>query len=286
MLSSSPRRPAALTPVTCCAVVTLGLLTGCAEPEPDAPDAPAEEATEEAAPQTYEGAEGAEADDEDGDGDAAEEDETIGPLDEDQMMNLLLAPGELPESAEGHSTYSGLGYFEEYIAVERSEYQETFGESECSQAMDQVNLELVGQDPQTGVMHEYRLPTASGASGVEASAEVYVWMLSYPEGTEVESSGIWEDIAEYCEASPLEAEGDQIEIEPFTLDSAEWPMSGISRQIEMEDPEDGDTQVIEGYSVTADFGSNLLMMTAVAVDAETFTEIAEAQAAKLAQYED
>lgn len=272
--------------MTCCAVVALGLLTGCVEPEPDSQEPPAETATEEAAPQTYEGTEGAEPDDEDGEGDTAEETESIGPLDEEQMMELLLAPGELPESAEGHSTYSGLGYFEEYIAVERSEYQDAFGQSECAQDMDRVNLELVGEDPQTGVMHEYRLPTASGASGVDASAEVYVWMLSYPEGTGVESNGIWENIAEHCAASPLEAEGDQIEIEAFTLDSTEWPMSGISRQIEMEDPEDGDLQVIEGYSVTADFGSNLLMMTAVAVDAETFTEIAEAQAEKLAQYED
>ncbi|WP_120003557.1 hypothetical protein [Nesterenkonia muleiensis] len=263
-------------------MASLVLVTGCGGPAPDSADQAGagtdtvEPAGTAAPEEDAEGAEGvAEGQDETPEEPAA--------LDEEQKMQLLLSTEDLPARPEGHSTHSGVSYFQESIAVEYTQYQDTFGQTECAQAMDQINVNLVGEDPLGGLAHAYRLPAVE-REGQEYSPQVYAWVLSY--GQEVDTSGIWEVIHEHCSGTQLQAGDEYVEIEPLDLeDDHRLDLEGISMVIHSGDEPTGAAAAVR-HSMSVDFGENLVMLSAVGLDTEGFGELAGAQAHKLAQFQD
>lgn len=260
--------------VSVCAVASLVLLTGCADTDSGAAGDVTEDPAESAATTDPE-SEGAQ------DDDAAEQDsapEEPGALAEEQKMEMLLSSEDLPARPESHSTHTGVSYFQESIAVEYTQYQETFGDTECAQAMDRINIDLVGEDPLDGLVHAYSLPAVE-RGGEEYSPQVYAWALSYEE--EVDTSDIWEVIYEHCSGTSLEAGDEYVEIEQLDLeDDHGLSIAGVSMAVHSgEEPIDAASAV--RHSMTVDFGDNLVMLSAVGLDREDFAELAHAQAQKL-----
>lgn len=205
--------------------------------------------------------------------------EEPGALTEEQKMQLLLSSEDLPVRPESHSTHSGVSYFEENIAVEYTQYQEAFGPGECAEAMDRVNVDLVGEDPLDGLVHAYSLPAVE-RDGEEYSPQIYAWALSYDQ--QADSSGIWEVIYDHCSGTQLEAGDEYVEIEPLDLEE-DYGLSveGISMVVHSAD-EQLDPDSAMRHSMTVDFGENLVMLSTVRLDDEDFAELAEVQLRKLA----
>ena len=204
-----------------------------------------------------------------------------GALDDDEKLDVLLSSADLPVSPDGHSTYEELSYFQESIAVEYTHYQETFDESECAAAMDRINVDLVGEDPQSGLAHAYSLPPEEGTD-TEYRPQIYVWMLSYDR--EVDTSSVWNYVHEHCTGGELESGTDQVEIQPFVLeDRAELDTDGISMVIHRDGEPIASSSAVR-HSMTVDFGDNLVMFSAVGLDDAEFSELAAVQAQKLADF--
>lgn len=188
-------------------------------------------------------------------------------LDEDGIRELLLDEDELPFEPDDYVEQSGAQYFHEHIGVAGDTYVNGFGDEECARQMDGINERLVGEDPQDGLIRQ-----ASRAA--EAGEErIYLWMLSYPEA--VDSDPIWDDVLGACEGSRLEDGADTIDFSAF----AAAGFRGLTMQMGMENG--SETVEMDGYSATRDMGRNLLMVSAVNVDAATFEDVLTAQAAKI-----
>ncbi|WP_147104592.1 hypothetical protein [Nesterenkonia populi] len=203
------------------------------------------------------------------------------PLSEEEMMDILLTSGELPETPTGHSTHTGLGWFDEELAVESGAYADAFGESECAAALDTVNVSLVGEDAQAGVAHEYRR-TLDDEDAEEGPMEtLVVWALAYPEESPSQTSELWEDLTAAC-SDGLDLRDEEIDVAPLETDD-DYPFNGMSLTITMGDEEDGASRV-EVYSATADVGPNTIMLSAVNMDQETFTDLLDIQSEKLEEH--
>lgn len=266
------------------AVTVLGVLTGCGDSDRGAANLTPRE-TE--APETGTAAPEGPADAPEGSEEASAEDEAEemdpGALSHDEKIDVLLSSADLPVSPEGHATHDGLSYFQESIAVEYTHYTETFQETECATAMDRINVDLIGEDPQSGLAHAYTLPPEE-ESDDEYRPQVYVWMLSYDR--EVDTSSVWSYVHEHCTAGQLQSGAEQVEIEPFALgDSAELSTDGVSMVIHR-DGAPIDSAAAVRHSMTVDFGDNLVMLSAVGLSESEFAELAAVQAQKLADYAD
>ncbi|TLP79014.1 hypothetical protein [Nesterenkonia sphaerica] len=206
-----------------------------------------------------------------------------GALSEQEKLEVLLSSADLPVSPQGHSTYEDLSYFQESIAVEYTHYQDSFDETECSAVMDRINVDLVGEDPRSGLAHAYTLPAVEG-SDQEYQPQIYVWVLSYDR--EVDTSSVWHYVHENCTGGQLASGTEEVEIEPFSVDdSAGLPAEGISMVIHR-NGEPIDSPAAVRHSMTLDFGDNLVMLSAVGLDEEDFADLAAVQAHKLADYAD
>lgn len=228
-----------------------------------------EPAVQSAEPTTVQAAEPTEETTEDPQDGGEEPEPSLGPLDEDQLMDLLVSSADLPAPPTGHSTHVGLGYFTEFIAVAHQDYRETFGENECTTAMDTINVELIGGDPVEGLVHEFQLPREE-----TGEARLYVWALSYER--EVDSARVWDQILQGCEGG-LDSPTDTVTIDPLNAEG----FTGVS--LDMRSERDGVPPRITGYSATADAGHNLVMMSSVGLTEEEFLQVAAAQAAKIDQ---
>lgn len=216
-----------------------------------------------------------------GDSEADDESEPsiVEELTEEQMLEVLLSSADLPVDPQGHSTHSGISYFEENLAVEHSVYEQTFGGNECAESMTRFNIDLIGEGAESGLLHRYELP----ADGVHPAPEVFLWVLSYPD--EVDSSTVWEPLYRNCSGIQLEAQADYVEIDRYLTQDQDPPFGGITMRIHSENSESGSYDVIEGHSVTADFGHNLVVMSTLGVDVEMFEELLDLQGEKLADFQ-
>ncbi len=276
---TTPRATAAL-----CAAAGLSLLISCGDIGQDdqaqqaLETAVSAEGTDRAVP-TEPAAEGAEQAHEAATAESAGP-EAPGALDEDQKLEVLLSAGDLPASPESHSTHTGVSYFLDYIAVEYTQYQETFGETPCAAIMDRINVDLVGEEPLGGLVHSYRMPEDQE----EHSPQVYAWILSFDE--QVDTARIWDRVLEECGGTQLEAGDESVEIsrlalaEDFGLD-----VDGIRMVVHSQDEPLSAGSAVR-HSMTVDFGQNLVMVAAVGLDQEDFTAVAETQLSKLAEHWD
>lgn len=201
-------------------------------------------------------------------------------LDEDQKLEVLLNAGELPEAPESHSTHTGIPYFQDYIAVEYTQYQDTFGETPCAASMDRIIVDLVGEQPLSGLAHAYRMPE----DVEEYSPQVYAWILSFSE--QVDTNGIWDRVLEQCGGTQLEAGEESVEINRLELtEDLGLDVNGVTMLVHrQEEPLNAGAAV--RHSMTVDYGQNLLMLAAVGLDEEDFSTVAEAQLSKLAEHRD
>lgn len=267
------------------AAATLLLLAGCGDSEPSS-DAASETSDNSTVSTTAPDSTEAPGEGTDDDA-AAEETAPAEPdaLSEQEKYELLLSSEDLPARPESHTTHSGVSYFEENIAVEYTQYQDTFGDTECAVLMDRINVDLVGDDPLEGLAHIYSLPATvqdddAEQEGEAYSPQVYVWALSYDQA--VDTSEIWEDVYENCSDSQLATEDEYVEILPLELeDDHGLSLGGVSMLIhrEGEPMEDGAAM---RHSMTVDFGDNLVVLSAVGLDSEGFAALAEVQLEKLA----
>ncbi|RJN32715.1 hypothetical protein D3250_02505 [Nesterenkonia natronophila] len=264
------------------AVAAIGLLTGCGGSSPS--DAEVEQQGTQGANGATTGAEEPATSQEDASGRSTqngEEDAEPHALTDEEKLEVLLSTADMPVSPEGHSTYESLSYFQESIAVEYTLYQETFDESECSAVMDRINIDLIGEEPQSGLAHAYTLPAEEG-SDEDYRPHIYVWVLSYDRG--VDTSSVWNHVHEHCTGGQLASGTEEVEIAPFTLeDSAELRTDGISMVIHR-DGEPIASPAAVRHSMTVDFGDNLVMLSAVGLDDSEFAELAAVQAQKLADH--
>lgn len=265
--------------VTVGAAASLMVLAGCGASEPGTD---AESETSETAVGTTAEPDSTEAAAEGTDDDAVAE-EAASPepeaLNEEEKYDLLLSSEDLPSRPESHTTHSGVSYFEENIAVEYSQYQDTFGETECAVKMDRINVDLVGEDPLEGLAHIYSLP-AIEESGEAYSPQAYVWVLSYDHA--VDTSEIWAEVYDNCSDSQLETEDEYVEILPLEFeDDYGLSVGGISMLIHREDEPLEDGAALR-HSMTVDFGDNLVVLSTVGLDSEGFAELADVQLEKLA----
>lgn len=261
------------------AAVSALLLSSCAADDaPDADDGAPETTAEPAEEGTAAPGEDEEAEEEDG---GAEPE----PLSKEEMAEVLLTSGDLPETPSGHSTHTGLSWFIDELAVESNAYEEAFGESECAQALDTINVDLVGEGAEAGLAHEYRRPLSEDEEPEDAEDSpvetLVVWALAYPEGEESRTAPLWDELAEDC-ADGLDHHHEEVEIAPLEADE-DFPFSGMSLTIRMEDEEGGTSQV-EVYSATADVGPNTVMLSAVNMDQATFEDLLEVQSEKLEEH--
>lgn len=194
-------------------------------------------------------------------------------LNADQMQNLLISASDLPGSPQGYSTYSGLSYFEDHIAVASTVYEETFGATECAEAMDSINVDLVGEDAQDGVINEFQLQGTEADEGEEPTPLLYAWVISYDRS--VDSSPVWKSVIEHCDGAPLENGADHVEVQEFNGSG----FTGVGLHINL--TEEGQERTIEGYSATADAGENLVMISAVHLGEEEFRELLESQSERI-----
>jgi hypothetical protein len=281
-LFRSPTRNSPRAVVSVFGVAALGLLTACGGSNPNDVDAEQRgtQGAAEGTPETEEPAGSQENSSERSTQNGAEEVEPLALTDEEKL-EILLSTADLPASPEGHSTYESLSYFQESIAVEYTHYQETFDASECSAVRDRINIDLIGEDPQSGLAHAYTLPAEEG-SDEQYRPQIYVWVLSYDRG--VDTSSVWNYVHEHCTGGQLASGAEEVEIEPFTLeDSAEVRTEGISMVIHR-DGEPIDSPAAVRHSMTVDFGDNLVMLSAVGLNESEFAELASVQTQKLADY--
>lgn len=193
-------------------------------------------------------------------------------LTEDQMMDVLLTSSDLVNPPEGHSTDTGLAYFEEKIAVNPGVYTEIFGPNACARQMDEINLNLVGEGALTGVLHEYRRTGADGSPEL-----LFVWMLSYPR--DVDTSSTWEKLLAACEGQGLRNDTEQITISALDHE----PFSGVNMQFLSE--VEAESGVTQGQSASAAFGQNLVMMSAINMEDRDFAVLMDRQAEKITELE-
>src|SRR5699024_9754084 len=141
-------------------VVGLAALAACSGVSSEAvsSDATGPAATAQTAPAGASAPEASESTEAQGDVDV----EDLPSLDSEQMMAALISPSDLPQVPEGHSTHSGTDYFHQEIAVEFQDYRDRFGTSECTTTMDSINVELVDEGVQDGLMHIYRFDNSGG----------------------------------------------------------------------------------------------------------------------------
>ncbi|WP_150461711.1 hypothetical protein [Nesterenkonia ebinurensis] len=275
---AAPRATAAV-----CAVAGLSLLTSCGDAETadgteSAPETQiSAEGTEQAEP-TEQPAEGTDETDVAATVTTAPGSPEV--LEDEEKLEILLSASDLPQLPEGHSTHTGVSYFQDYIAVEYTQYQETFGDTPCATSMDRINVDLVGQQPLSGLAHAYQLSQDED----EYSPQVYAWVLSFHD--QVDTAEIWDRIQEQCGGTQLEAGDESVEIsrlelsEDFGLD-----VDGITMVVHSQnEPLNAGSAV--RHSMTVDFGHNLVMLAAVGLTDDTFSTLAEAQLAKLAQHLD
>lgn len=189
------------------------------------------------------------------------------PLAEDQIGQILLDEDEFPFEPRGFVEEQGTDYFHEHIGVVGESYTGSFGDDGCAAQLDSINERLVGDEPQNGVLREV-------AGDMNArQGKVYVWMLSYEDP--VDTSMIWDDVLASCEGHTLESEADVIDLSAFS----EQGFRGLALEMSVDV---GDEVIdVDGFSASRDLGHGILMISAVHVDEGTFTEIVEAQAAKV-----
>lgn len=275
--SSIARIRGAVHPLSAAAALLVLVSCGNSEPGLNASETSEEPTASTADPDSSEApAEGTDDDDA-----AAEETAPASPdaLSEQEKYELLLSSEDLPARPESHTTHSGITYFQENIAVEYTQYQDTFGETECARSMDQINVDLVGEDPLEGLVHIYSLP-ASEQADQEYSPQVYVWALSYDH--QVHTSEIWEEVYENCSDSQLATDDEHVEILPLELEDGHGlSLGGVSMLIHREGEPMEDGAALR-HSMTFDFGENLVVLSTVGLDSEGFAELADAQLEKLA----
>ncbi|GAA4828065.1 hypothetical protein GCM10023354_02660 [Garicola koreensis] len=261
--------PAAKTLTGLC-VVGLGALTACSGVASDAvsSDATGSAATAEAtqtetsAPQTSESSEPQE--------EAKVED--LPSLDSEQMMDALISPSDLPEVPEGHSTHSGTDYFHQEIAVEFQDYRDRFGTSECTTTMDSINVDLVDEGAQDGLMYIYSFPHSDGD---QRSGVLYAWMLSYDRP--INTAPVWSDVGEHCSGSQLQNGADSVDVTTFDAGDFTGVQLGIHRE------SDDRAEDFTTFSASVDAGENLVMMSSVGLGEERFREVVQTQQQKLEQ---
>lgn len=195
--------------------------------------------------------------------------ETAGPaaLSREQIFQVLLDEGDLPEEPESFTENTGTQYFHESMGVNQGRYTEGFGESECAAAMDAVNVDLIGEAPLDGAIRE--------ASYEDDGASLVLWMLSYDQPAA--SGAVWDQLLEACEGSVLENGADSAEFSGFAHEG----FSGMSMQMQLQGG-----SAVEGHFATVDHGHNLLMISALNLPEEAFLEVVEAQLQKLEAFEE
>ncbi|GAA1138522.1 hypothetical protein [Nesterenkonia lutea] len=203
-------------------------------------------------------------------GDADTDGEPEEMLSEQEIAQILLSESELPFTPDRHSTQTGLNFFQEQLSAQPEIYTESFGDGACTSAMDQVNAELVGEDPQGGVVQEYEHELE------DRTESLYVWMLGLPDPQD--SAAVWDGVVEACADQPLRGETDSVRVDAFESQGFE----GIELHMDVHNGE-GMVEVL-GYSASTDYGRHLLMVSAANMDAHTFREVVELQAAKLATH--
>lgn len=186
-------------------------------------------------------------------------------LDQPAMTEVLLSSGDLDQVPDGHTTHSGVGYFNDHLVENLGYYEETFGDEPCAVMLDSLNGELVGEDPQEGLLHEYTF-TEGG------TMLLYAWALSYEEPVDREE--VWEQLQEQCGSQELSAGSAQVEIEFYEQDS----FRGTVLRVETPEQE----AVARSAAVAA--GENLIMISAVNIDAEEFDDAIQRQGQKLQEY--
>lgn len=190
-------------------------------------------------------------------------------LSEEQMMEALVGPGDLPEAPTGHSTNTGIDYFHEEIAVEFQDYRDRFGPGDCASVMDSINVSLIGDGADDGLMHMYRLPAEEDINSL-----LYVWVLAYDR--DVDTTEVWEQIEEHCLDTQLRNDTDSVDVAAFDAGGFTGVQLGISSEFNGA-PEDFIT-----FSAAIDAGENLVMMSSVGVEEDRFREILQTQEEKLA----
>lgn len=176
---------------------------------------------------------------------------------------------DLPHVPDGYSAQTGVDYFDQHLAPGTTLYTDSFGDSACAAAMDSINPDLMGEDPQaqgaqSGLMREFQL-----AGDEQATPMVYAWILSYDH--EVDSQPVWGTIYEHCTGEVLSTDEDQVVIEPLSADD----FTGVSLTMDL--TRGDSTRTITGHSATVDLGSNLLMISAVHLEESDFLTMVQAQ---------
>lgn len=190
-------------------------------------------------------------------------------LSEEQMMEALVGPGDLPEAPTGHSTHTGIDYFHEEIAVEFEDYRDRFGPGDCAAVMDSINVDLIGDGADDGLMHMYRLPAEGDINSL-----LYVWVLAYDR--DVDTTEVWEQIEEHCLNDQLRNDTDSVDVAAFDAGGFTGVQLGISSEF------DGGPEDFTTFSAAIDAGENLVMMSSVGVEEDRFREILQTQEQKLA----
>ena len=191
----------------------------------------------------------------------------------EQMLDALISPSDLPGVPEGHSTHSGTDYFHEEIAVEFQDYRDRFGTSECTTTMDSINVDLVGEGAEDGLLHMYSLSSAEDEAQTDL---LYVWMLGYDD--HVNTSSVWSAVGDDCDGDRLQNGADSVDVSAFEAGDFTGVQLGIHRESE-EHPEEFTT-----FSASVDAGENLVLMSSVGLDEERFRDIVQTQEQKLDQF--
>lgn len=190
-------------------------------------------------------------------------------MSDEAMGEVLINSSDLPDAPDGYSAQTGVDYFAQYLAPGTTLYSQSFGGSACAAAMDSINSDLMGADPeaagaQSGLIREFQL-----ASSEEKAPMVYAWMVSYDH--QVDSLPVWNAIYDNCLDQALSTDEDQVTIEALTAED----FTGVSLTMELFR---GDSpRTIEGYSATLDLGRNLLMISAVDLEESDFLAMLDAQ---------
>lgn len=208
-------------------------------------------------------------DEADADEDSAAEPEHL--LTEREIGQILLSASDLPFTPDTHSMMTGVDFFQDQLGAEDDTYTQSFGTNECTSAMDRINSDLVGESPQGGVVQEYTHELE------DRTESLYVWMLGLEDAAD--SSLIWDGVIDACMDEPLQSDTDTVSFEAFQAEGF--------RGIELEmDVHNGESMVeVLGFSASQDFGRHLLMVSAANMEADTFREIVESQAEKLASFQ-
>ncbi|MGO1193049.1 MAG: hypothetical protein ACTMHH_04160 [Nesterenkonia sp.] len=188
----------------------------------------------------------------------------------EQMMDVLISPSDLSAVPEGHSTHSGSNYFHEEIAVEFQDYRDRFGTSECTTTMDSINVDLVGEGAEDGLMHMYSFTSSDGE---EQTGLLYVWMLAYDRP--INTSPVWSAVGEHCTGTQLQNGADSVDV--ATFDAGDF--TGVQLGIH------GDSEEFTTFSASVDAGENLVMMSSVGLEEERFRDVVRTQQLKLDEFD-